>query len=574
MNEYAILHIPDSRYCFASKEKELVLRLRMAKEDEQAKVSLIYANKYDFSIERNQKEMKICYSDRLYHYYEIKMQLSDVRFAYIFQIEENGKIYYYSEDGVTETYHFEEGFYNFFQMPYINSIDVMEVVEWMRDAVFYQIFVDRFYQGDLNKNIGYITMKWGELPTPESFAGGDIRGIIDKLDYLRDLGINAIYLTPIFESVSNHKYDISNYKKIDPQFGTMADFKELVAKAHKKGIRIVLDAVFNHCSMKIAEFQDVLKNGKESSYYSWFLIEGEFPDPEKMNYECFAACNYMPKLNTSDKGVQDFLIDIARYWIREADIDGWRLDVSDEVSHEFWRRFRHEVKAEKKDCVIIGENWHDAYPYLMGDQYDSIMNYSFTKACLDYFAKESFSAKDMADKLNNNLMRNTEQVNYMMLNLLDSHDTHRFYSEVSEDKDKLLAAIALQMVFPGAPCIYYGTEICIAGGYDPDSRRCFDWDESHWDMEMIGKIKELIALRANPILKYGLVHIYEENEMLCVERIYKEQKILLRINLSKQEKRIEESENQKLLSSHLYGQYLKNKGFIIENSGFSEWRKK
>lgn len=563
MNQHAILHIPDSRYCFASGEKELVLRLRMAREDEEAEVSLIHACKYDFAIKRRQEKMNICYSDRLYHYYEIKLQLEDVRLAYIFQIEEKGNIYYYSEDGITKSYNFEEGFYNFFQMPYINTNDIMEVVEWMRSAVFYQIFVDRFYQGDCEKDTKYITMQWGDIPTPKSFAGGDIKGIIKKLDYIKDLGVNAIYLTPIFESVSNHKYDISDYKKVDSQFGTMEDAKELVAKAHEKGIRIIFDAVFNHCSMKMTEFQDVLSNGKKSAYYNWFLIDGEYPDPEKMNYECFASCNYMPKLNTADQGVQDFLIEIALYWIRETDIDGWRLDVSDEVSHEFWRRFRREVKAEKKDCVIIGENWHDAYPYLMGDQYDSIMNYSFTKACLDYFARETFSAKEMAEKLSGNLMRNTEPVNFMMLNLIDSHDTHRFFTEVSKDKDKLLCALALEIIVPGAPCIYYGTEICMEGGYDPDSRRCFNWKQENWDREVMRTIKELTALRADSVLQYGKVNLREEDEMLCVERIWEERKIVLYINLSKREKQVSLSEDQKVMSSHRYDRELENNGFLV-----------
>lgn len=563
MNQHAILHIPDSRYCFACGEKEVILRLRMAKEDEEANVSLIYACKYDFASKRRQEKMKICYRDRLYHYYEIRLQLEDVRLAYIFQIEEKGKLYFYSEDGITKDYCFEEGFYNFFQMPYINRNDVMDVVEWMRSAVFYQIFVDRFYQGDCEKDTGYITMQWGDVPTPKNFAGGDIKGIIQKLDYIKGLGVNAIYLTPIFESISNHKYDISNYKKVDPQFGTMGDVKELVSKAHEKGIRIVLDAVFNHCSMNMAEFQDVLEKGKESAYYNWFIIDGAFPQPEKMNYECFAACSYMPKFNTADRGVQDFLIDIALYWIREADIDGWRLDVSDEVSHEFWRRFRREVKAEKKNCVIIGENWHDAYPYLMGDQYDSIMNYSFTKACLDYFAREKFSAKEMAEKLNGNLMRNTEQVNFMMLNLLDSHDTHRFFSEVSRNKDKLLAALSLEIIFPGAPCIYYGTEICMEGGYDPDSRRCFDWDEAGWDESVMKTLKELTGLRSDEVLQYGNVYIGEEDEMLLVERSWQKRKITLRINLSKKEKEISLSEGTKALASHLYENKLHDNGFLL-----------
>lgn len=547
MNECAMLHIPDSRYCFATGEKELVLRLRMAREDEKAKVFLIYAQKYDFTFCRKKLPMEIKYSDRLYNYYEIKMRLEDVRFAYIFQIEEDGNTWYFSEDGVTKEYKFEEAFYNFFQMPYINKNDVMDTVEWMRSAVFYQIFVERFRQGNEKKDTSYINMKWDEKPTPKSFAGGDLAGIIEKMDYLKELGINALYLTPVFRSISNHKYDIIDYFTVDPQFGTKEELRQLVKLAHENGIRVVLDAVFNHCSMEMQQFQDVLEKGRESRFYDWFIIDGDFPEPEKMNYECFAACNYMPKLNTANEEVQDFLLEIAIYWIREADIDGWRLDVSDEVSHGFWRRFRKAVKKEKPDSVIIGENWHDAYAYLMGDQYDSIMNYAFTKACLDYFAKGVFSAKDMADKLNSNLMRNTEQVNRMMLNLLDSHDTHRFFTEVNKDKDKMLAAIALEMVFEGAPCLYYGTELCMEGGYDPDSRRGFPWDTKSWDMDFLEKVKELIRIRKQPAVQYGEIKIEEEQEMLHVERMWENSKIILRINMTEEEKKISKQPEETVL---------------------------
>ena len=243
-------------------------------------------------------------------------------------------------------------------------------------------------------------MKWGDKPTPKNFAGGDLRGIINHLDYLSNLGITAIYLTPIFKSPSNHKYDIINYYLIDEHFGSLGDLKELIEKAHQKGMRVILDAVFNHCSMESKEFSDVMTKGVNSPYYDWFLINGDYPDPESVNYECFASCNYMPKWNTSNSKVQEFLINVGLYWIREANIDGWRLDVSDEVSHDFWRQFRKAIKAEKSDCVLIGENWHDAYPYLMGDQYDSIMNYAFTKACLDYFAFDNFNAFDLSHQLN------------------------------------------------------------------------------------------------------------------------------------------------------------------------------
>lgn len=567
MNECAMLHIPDSRYCFPTGEKELVIRLRVAKEDRNAEIYLLYACKYEFQDKQNRVPMEIKYSDRLYDYYEICLQLEDVRLAYIFEIRENGKIFYYSEDGLTDTYNFAVGFYNFFQMPYINANDWMPVVDWMKDAVFYQIFVERFAIGDHEKDMSYINMNWKDLPTPKSFAGGDLKGILEKMGYLKELGINALYLTPIFYSHSNHKYDTIDYMQIDPRFGTKEDFRRLVKTAHANGIRIVLDAVFNHCSMELAQFQDVLKKGRTSAYYSWFIIDGDFPDPEKMNYECFAACNYMPKLNTADKGVQEFLIEIARYWMQEFDIDGWRLDVSDEVSHAFWRKFRDAVKAEKPDAVIIGENWHDAYPYLQGDQYDSIMNYAFTKACLDYFANGSFDARQMADKLNGNLMRNQTQVNRMMLNLLDSHDTHRFYTEVGTDKNKLLAAIALEMVFMGAPCLYYGTEICMEGGYDPDSRRCFDWDETHWDKEVWNKIQELITIHKRKEIRDGEVRVYEKQEMLLVERKLAGEKVTLYINMTDREKEVSLAEDAVLCKNRAaaseQGMKIEARGFLI-----------
>lgn len=534
MNRYALMHIPDSKYCFATGNDEITIRLRTSKEDD-IDVSLVYGPKYEFQEHQLDTEMKVKYVDNLYKYYEKKLKLDDTRLAYIFKINENGEDYYFSEDGLTDGYDFKVAFYNFFQMPYINETDVIKPVEWMQGAVFYQIFVDRFNSADEKKDRSYITMKWGDKPTPKNFAGGDIKGIIEKLDYLEDLGVTAIYLTPIFLSKSNHKYDIIDYKKVDPMFGTEEDLKELVQKAHAKGIHIVLDAVFNHCSMEMEEFQDVIKNGRKSPYYNWFIIDGDYPDPEVGNYECFASCNYMPKFNTSNIEVQNFLLNIALFWIKKCDIDGWRLDVSDEVSHDFWRKFRTFVKNEKEDAVIIGENWHDAYSYLQGDQYDSIMNYAFTKACLDYFANDKLDAKGMAEKLNNVLMRNNSLINSMMLNLLDSHDTLRFLTELKGDRKKLLSALALETVYPGAICIYYGTEIGLEGGYDPDSRRCFDWNEENWDKEFLKELKRLTALKKNEVIRRGTVKIYDQNGLLVVDRKLNKTKVTLKINMTEKE---------------------------------------
>lgn len=549
MNEAGILHIPDSRYCFAINENELVIRFRLAKEDRDVKVFLLYGMKYDYQTKRKEKEIFICYEDKLFVYFEVKLHLDDTRFAYIFRLEKENELYYFSEDGVTQDYDFSNAFYNFFQMPYINQADLFPCVPWMKEAVFYQIFVDRFCKGNEQKNQSYITMNWGEKPTPTNFAGGDLQGILAKLDYLSDLGINAIYLSPIFTSPSNHKYDIIDYYTIDEQFGSKKDLKQLIEVAHQKGMRVILDAVFNHCSYRSKEFMDVIRKGKESKYYSWFLIQGDFPDIKEQNYESFAACYYMPKWNTSNPEVQKHLIQIGLYWVREFDIDGWRLDVSDEVSHQFWRQFRLAIKQQKVDCVLIGENWHDAYPYLMGDQYDSIMNYAFTKACLDFFAFNRYSAQDMAEQLNHILMRNVSQVNQMNLNLLDSHDVHRIFTQVGCSKEKLLAALALMFMFPGVPCLYYGTEICMEGGYDPDSRRTFDWNMEHWDLQIMAKIKELIALKKEKIVQEGEVRIFFKGAILVIERKYNDTCLIVELNLSNQEQNLDEDISQSLIEN-------------------------
>lgn len=562
MNKQALLHIPDSKFCFPLDNNTVVLRLQMDKSEEVEKVEVVYGCKYTIHMEQKTALMEEKYQDSLYKYYEITLKLDDVRLAYVFRIHKDGIGYYFSEDGITETYDFKLAYYNFFQLPYINESDIHPMVDWMENAVFYQIFIDRFHKGKKDKDESYINMDWGEIPNPKSFAGGDIPGITQKLDYMKGLGVNAVYLTPVFKAISNHKYDISDYRNIDEHFGTNEDFATLVKEAHERGMRVVLDAVFNHCSMLLPEFQDVLKHGKNSKYFDWFMIRGDYPDTEKLNYEVFSFCNYMPKFNTSNEEVQEFLLNIATYWIKEYDIDGWRLDVSDEVSHDFWRKFREEVKKVKSDCVLIGENWHDANSYLRGDQYDSIMNYAFTKACLDYYAFETFGAKEFAEKLNHLLLRNTNQVNTMMMNLLDTHDTDRFFTSVHKNKDKLLSAIAVMCMFVGAPCIYYGTEIAMEGGYDPDNRRCFDWNESNWDHELMKKLKEILELKQKIELQKGDIRITYDENFCYLSRTYEGNEILLITNQSGHEVPVIRK-GTVLVANGLQGGKLSNDGFVI-----------
>ncbi len=537
MNEYALLHRMDSEYCYPSSESDLTIRLRCAKGD-LAEVWLCYESKYVIGTSQKKVPMKKVFSGELFDYFSVTLHETDTRLAYVFYLYDGKDYRFYSEEGLSETYDYTLGFYNFFQYPYINPADVIRDVPWMHEARFYQIFVDRFAMGDRKKDTSYIHLKSGEIPNPKSFAGGDLKGITEKLDYIASLGINALYLTPVFRSVSNHKYDISDYYRIDEQFGTSEDLKELVDACHAKGMHILLDAVFNHCSEDMPQFRDVKEKGKASKFYDWFVINGDRPDPEKLNYEVFAFCDYMPKLNTSNPEVADFLTGVATHYIREYGIDGWRLDVSDEVSHEFWRTFRKAVKAEKADAVIIGENWHNASNYLRGDQYDSIMNYSFTKCCLDFFARKTLNADRTAQRLNDLLARNNNVVNDLMLNLLDSHDTHRFFSEVGENPDTFRNALYLLYFFPGVPCIFYGTELAIPGGYDPDCRRCMDWDEAEKieATDLFQDLQRLTEIRKTHNFRTENVRIYGENDLLVVEYEEGEDTISLVINNTDEEK--------------------------------------
>lgn len=531
MNKAAVFHEPNSRYCFAISENELVIRLRLAKEDRQAQVELVYGMKYEYHQKQESKVMTFVGYDHLFAYYEVVLSLMDVRLAYVFQISQGQEVLYFSEGGFFSEYDFELGYQTYFQMPYINAVDIHRPVEWMGQGTFYQIFIDRFARGDFDKDDSYITMKWLSKPNTKSFAGGDLAGISRKLDYLEDLGITALYLTPIFQSISNHKYDINDYFTVDSQFGNVFDLRILVEQAHLRGIKVVLDAVFNHSSDLLPEFQDVVKNGRSSKYFDWFMVDGDVPQRKPLNYETFASVTNMPKWNTSNPEVRDYLIGVAEYWMKECQIDGWRLDVSDEVSQEFWRCFKRAVKKINPDAVIIGENWHDAYPNLRGDQFDSIMNYAFSKAVLTYVSQEKLDGQQLVEDLTNLRMRNTWQVNKMNLNLLDSHDTHRILTQLGGDKNALLIALAILLTFEGSPCIYYGTEIAMEGGYDPDCRRGFDWEQVSDDNVFFNRVKQLINVRKNEkTLHCGKMNLSEKDNVFLLQRSYGDIMIELRIN--------------------------------------------
>lgn len=524
MNKHALFHKSDTPYAFALSQDTVELRIRTAKGD-MRRVEALYGLKYAYALRRTAVDMQKISSDGLFDYYGVRLKLADSRLAYIFRLTDNsGAVYFYSEDGATDSYDFETSYYNFFQLAYINPNDVAKRVDWLSRAVVYQIFVDRFCRA--GESAPYINMEWGAKPTPKSFAGGNLDGITSKLDYLCDLGVNTLYLTPIFTSVSNHKYDISDYYHVDEHFGGNAAFARLMNSCKARGVRVVLDAVFNHCSDRFEMFADVVKNGKNSKYHDWFVIHGDKPTKRPLNYEVFASCDYMPKWNTANPAAAEYLCDVGEYWIKNFGIDGWRLDVSDEVSHAFWRKFRDRIKSSKSDAVLIGENWHDSGAYLRGDEFDSIMNYAFTKAMLDFFCNGALDEVGLCERLGELVMRYSTQANMNMLNLIGSHDTHRFYSLCGKDENKLLSALAVEMFMPGATMIYYGDEIPLEGGYDPDSRRCFDWRPHPFT----ARVKELLRYKKLRAVTEGDVNFFAENGLFGVERKAVGQTAVLLVN--------------------------------------------
>ena len=477
MNNYAIHHIPDSEYAYPLNGSTLRLILKVAKGEKFKEVSVLWNNKYDFAKRRNFSRMRKLCSDGLYDHYVCDLTGADVRFAYIFLLTlPNDEELYFSEEGVTREYDFKHGYYTFFQFPFINGADVIQVVPWAKEAVVYQIFIDRFKRGDGEKDDTYITQPWERVPGAKDYAGGDLKGVIEELDTIREMGFNALYLTPVFCSPSNHKYNVTDYTKIDPMFGKNEDMYALLAAAHERGMHLILDAVFNHCDESNPLFADVKEKGRESEFYDWFVVHGDFPqkyDAKTCNYEVFADCPYMPKWNTSNPKVRQYLTNIALTYLSWG-VDGLRLDVADEMAHVFWREFREIVKERYPNALLIGEVWHENNMYLGGDEFDGVMNYKLQKVFADYFASGLLTAQEAADKINRVLMCHRRQTNEMMLNFLDNHDTPRFLRQCGENESCLRAGLVALYFSIGVPCVLYGTELPLTGDGDPDCRRTYD----------------------------------------------------------------------------------------------------
>lgn len=451
--------------------------------------------------------------------------------------------------------------------------------DWVRDAVFYQIFPDRFARSRKSLNQSTKFEAWDSAPNPYGFKGGDLYGVIERLDYLVDLGINAIYFNPITASASNHRYHTYDYFHIDPLLGGDEAFRALLDAAHQKGIRIVPDGVFNHASRGFWQFHHVLENGDGSPYVNWFHFNpdrlnrkkhwGAYPSEQEQSdlnsgIGSFKAIGYnawwnlpaLPKFNTNDPQVREFIFDAAVHWINFG-ADGWRLDVAAEIDDDsFWQEFRRRVKTANPDAYIVAEIWHEAKRWLQGDQFDATMNYLVSAALMGLLVKDKIpayayniggmqkvlrplNAAEFGNRIEHLLDLYQPEINQVQLNLLDSHDTARFLTVASGDTDALKLAYFFLMTYIGAPCIYYGDEIGMDGGPDPECRKSFNWDEKAWNHDLRNYLKELIRIRKDEdALRRGTYQrLYSDADVIVYARQYRQETLLIAINTAASEKK-------------------------------------
>ncbi len=421
--------------------------------------------------------------------------------------------------------------------------------DWVKDAIFYQIFPDRFAQSSRLQKQPLET--WDSAPTHHGYKGGDLLGVIENLDHLQELGINAIYFCPIFQSGSNHRYHTHDYHTVDPMLGGNDAFDELLKAAHARGMRVILDGVFNHASRGFFQFHDILENETASPYLNWFHVHG-FPTHAYTgghpNYAAWWDYPALPKFNTNTQAVREFLWGVAEHWVKRG-IDGWRLDVPNEINDDaFWQEFRRRVKTANPEAYIVGEIWDDATRWLQGDQFDAVMNYLFTRTTLEYCgwnstrkdviaetglkALDALNAEQYAEALQKLVSMYPQEVTYAQMNLLGSHDTPRILTVLGNDVKATKLAVLMQMTFVGAPCVYYGDEIGLEGGRDPDCRRGMPWDQNQWDKNFFEYTRRCIEMRtALAAMRRGTFQVlHAHNRCLAFARELENQKIIVAIN--------------------------------------------
>lgn len=509
MHDIAISHTPRPPYVYPLAEERLRVRLRLALDDTRTPI-IEWSDRQAWQGPNNELPMCWFAADAHFRYWEAEIAPSEGRTRYVFRLEGEHAPTWFGGWGVTNTRPSGSWPDGYFHWPYLHKDSLVTAPAWVRDAIGYQIFPDRFARG--NPPVApEINGRWDEPPRYNTFAGGDLRGVRDHLDYITALGVNLIWFTPVFQAPSNHKYDTAAYDRIDPHFGDDEIFSGLVTDARQRGVRIILDGVFNHSGVRFAPWQDVLERGVSSPYWGWFDIEGDRADVRARNYRTFSKAAYMPRLMTGNPEVQAYLIERAQRWMRMG-IAGWRLDVADEVNSEFWRNFRREMRAINPEAYLVGEISYDAVRWLEGDQFDGVMNYPILNALRQFVGRRhaptSDHRPDSAPSPDTRLdgsgfLSLLSQIRSWYpgwattaaLNALSTHDIPRFLTEMGGDVDRYLLGMTFLMTYEGIPFIYYGDEVGMEGGDDPDCRRAMVWEPQRQNARMLSAVKALTRLR-------------------------------------------------------------------------------
>ena len=599
---------------------EVKIRFRTAK----ANADFVY-----LCIAGNRLNMKLVRRTELFDYYEASWQIGEQKADYYFEITNKFEHCYYDRLGASNE---PRKGYEFSLVPGFST------PEWAKGAVMYQIFTDRFYNGDktndvLTNEYEYVddyTVQvddWDKYPAAmgvREFYGGDLQGVLDKMDYLEKLGIQVIYFNPLFVSPSNHKYDIQDYDNIDPHFGKIVDdegellpegetsnkkaeryisrvtkkvnldasnelFAKVVSEAHKRGIRVIIDGVFNHCGSfnKWLDREEIYKGredyadgayiSKDSPYHDFFSFfeEDDSKWPGNGSYDGWWGFDTLPKLNyEGSKELEEYILNIGRKWVSAPyHADGWRLDVaadlghSPEYNHEFWRKFRNAVKEANPEAIILAEHYGDPTSWLQGDQWDTVMNYDAFMEPVTWFLtgmekhsdEKNDSLKGNAtwffDTMKYNMAKFHPQSLMVAMNELSNHDHSRFLTRTNGkvgrtsslgpeaanqgvSKAVMKEAVVMQMTWPGAPTLYYGDEAGVCGWTDPDCRRSYPW--GHEDMDLLEFHRDMIQIhKRNPALVKGsYMQLYADNNVIAYGRFYRNNKIVTIINNSPEEKEV------------------------------------
>ena len=531
----AVTHIPLSQYAFANSENNISIRLRAAK-DNLLRCILYYGDRVCPSdpVIFTPLDMTKVASDLEFDYFDATFDSPYTRICYYFELSDSEEKINLFADIFSKDIPSERG--EFYQYPFIRREEISTVPDWLKNAVVYNIFPDSFASGKRTLCSTPSETKWKSNLILKSKLGGTIQGISQNLDYIANLGFNCIYINPVFVAGEYHKYDILDYLHISPNMGTDEDFRKLVRRAHSLGIRVVIDGVFNHCSWYFFAFDDVIRNGEESSYKDWFY-DLTFPvtrperEDEKPTYSCFAYEPKMPKLNSSNPEVRNYFMSVCDHWIREYDVDGWRLDVANEVDRTFWRAFKQTSCAAKEDSIMIGEIWESAESWLQGDMFDSTMNYDFRKNCRDFFGTEKINATEFNARVTRLNYRYPTGIVQGQLNLLDSHDINRFASYCQNDIRRFRLAEIFLFTAPGVPCVFYGDELGIDGNTEETLRGPMPWVNPQHDERRF--FQTIIAMRRNnKALVYGNYKALFMNDagLYAYERRYKDNIVTVAMN--------------------------------------------